>query len=437
LSAINSSYYIVKYGYINIEEGDKMEDRKIRFGLNYVPSKKWAYSWMDWDRTSIFNDLKAISSIGMDHIRIHLLWPYFQPNNNYVSEVCLDRLSELLDLADSCNLDVAVTVLDGWLCGYPFYTTWKKERNIFTDPLMISAEKLLFTKIAQKIGEHKRFLGFDIGNELDVLNFCGCPITLEEGDAWHSEMISHCEEIAPNKFHVSGLDHIPWFNNIGFSRPAISNTGSATALHAWIAFTDAMKYYKPMESGSVNLAEFFIEMANAYSNDINRPVWMQEFGASDLWMSDEEKLEFAEKTILNAAGCKNVWGFTWWCSHDIDRSFEGFDPLEYEMGIFDVNNNIKPIGTKLAQIIRNFRNNAPKIENKYAALVLPEDVFITEPDKQNTVSNPLWAFARKFFKLIDEGIKPLIVLECKIDDKEYLASRGIKELIIFNMCGGL
>lgn len=95
-----------------------MSLRNIRFGVNYVPSKNWWYSWMDWDADSINRDLQAVGSLGMDHIRIHCLWPYFQPNSVYVSEMALDRLLQLLGLADAADLDVEITVFDGWLSGF-------------------------------------------------------------------------------------------------------------------------------------------------------------------------------------------------------------------------------------------------------------------------------------------------------------------------------
>ncbi|MBB4682503.1 hypothetical protein HNR67_008621 [Crossiella cryophila] len=51
-------------------EGSPSARRRIRFGVNYVPSKNWWFSWADWDRASIARDLDRIAALGMDHIRI-------------------------------------------------------------------------------------------------------------------------------------------------------------------------------------------------------------------------------------------------------------------------------------------------------------------------------------------------------------------------------
>ncbi|WP_227014008.1 cellulase family glycosylhydrolase [Paenibacillus psychroresistens] len=183
----------------------------IRFGVNYVPSKKWWYSWLDWNPESILEDLQAIRSLGMDHIRIHCLWPIFQPNPDYVSETALNRLYELLNIADECSMDVQITVLNGWLSGFSFYPAWKGDRNLFTNREMIKAEKFLFQQIANKVKDHPKFMGFDLGNEINVLTWKGDRFSMEEGDLWQTEMMSFCELVAPGKFHVNGVDQIHGF----------------------------------------------------------------------------------------------------------------------------------------------------------------------------------------------------------------------------------
>ncbi len=46
-----------------------MKNDKLRFGVNYTPSKKWLYSWVDWDSAAILEDLQTIAGMGMDHIQ--------------------------------------------------------------------------------------------------------------------------------------------------------------------------------------------------------------------------------------------------------------------------------------------------------------------------------------------------------------------------------
>src|SRR5258708_20333226 len=70
---------------ISTPVGTPPADRRMRFGLNYVPRKNWWYCCSDWDAKSIREDLHAIADLGMDHIRIQCLWSLFQPGINFVS----------------------------------------------------------------------------------------------------------------------------------------------------------------------------------------------------------------------------------------------------------------------------------------------------------------------------------------------------------------
>jgi len=397
-----------------------MAHRRVRFGVNYVPSKRWWYSWLDWDSHSIAEDLAAIAALGMDHIRIHCIWPIFQPNPTYISASALAHLEELLDLAQAVGLEVVVAVLDGWLSGFAFRPAWQKGRNMFTDEEMIAGEKRFFAALAERIGSHPGFLGFDLGNELGVLQQIWEPVTQEEADIWLAEMMDFCEQIAPGKFHVNGVDHVHWYRNVGFSRRALATLGHATSLHTWILFTGTLGRYGIQGTGTRHLAEYSIELARAYHQRLDRPIWVQEFGASPEWLPEADIPDFAQETIENALTCDHLWGLTWWCSHDIRREFTGFDVLEYGLGLLDVDNRPKPVGERLASLISRWREDMPRPCTRSTALVWPEHIFRD--------AMALWRYIDAFMELIEDGVRPAIVLEDRAQDAAYLAARGITSL---------
>lgn len=391
-----------------------------RFGVNYVPSKNWYYSWMDWDAVSIAKDLKAIAQLNLDHIRIHCLWPVFQPNPGWVSETAVSHLKELLDIADDNGLDVCISVLDGWLSGFNFLPAWKKGRNLFTDPTMISAEKLLFRALAEAIGDHPRFMGFDLGNELGVVIMVSDPATPSEADAWQKEMIDYCAAIAPGKLHVNGVDHNHWFRNIGFTREGLANTGSLTSIHTWIYFTGFLSHFGVDGLSTAHLFDYNIELAKAYHQDPNRLVWIQEVGVSPEWLPEASLPSFVETAVHNMLSCQNVWGITWWCSHDINPRFSEFDSLEYGLGLLDCENRVKPIGARLAEVIADVKSEGVTAVSRTTALILPEEIFAHEPQ--------LWTFIRRYMNLVADGLHPAIVPAHKAADKNYLTQRGIQKL---------
>ena len=59
--------------------------RNHRFGVNYTPSHNWWFCWNDWQVDPIQRDLDAIAALGADHLRLMLVWPFFQPNLTWVS----------------------------------------------------------------------------------------------------------------------------------------------------------------------------------------------------------------------------------------------------------------------------------------------------------------------------------------------------------------
>jgi endo-1,4-beta-mannosidase len=396
----------------------------LRFGVNYIPRKNWLFSWQDWDIRSVQEDFEVIRSLGMDHLRAHCLWPYFQPGINYVSQRLLDQMGALLDVADRCDLDVEVTVLSGWMSGMPFMPAWTApltpKHDIFTDPDTIAAEKLLFKKLADSVGKHKRFMGFDLGNELTVLLRRGNPATVEQANAWAVEMFGYLESIAPGKFHVNGHDHTVWWTDVAFTRKTCATLGSATIVHSYPYFSGALQRYGYSGVGTLHLVEYNVEMAYAYQTDLSRRVWVEEVGATPEWMPEDYMPEYARQVLGNAVDTGVLWGITWWCSHDIDPSIKGFASLEYSLGLIDQNNKVKPFGHAIAAIAKNLRTQTFSSTQRKIALVIPETGLGKDPD---------WTYATAFMNLVQRGKKPCIVLECQTKDEDYLRSRGIVELI--------
>ncbi|MCL2553611.1 MAG: glycoside hydrolase family 5 protein [Actinomycetia bacterium] len=391
-----------------------------RFGVNYVPSQGWWYSWLDWQPSAVAADLRAIAGLGMDHIRIHCLWPVFQPNPGHISPTALDRLDELMDIADRCGLDVCVTVLNGWLSGFSFRPAWLHENvNMFADPGAVAAQLDLMTAMAERIGTHPRFLGFDIANEPNVLcHFKGNAITREQGDAWTRRLLDHCATLAPGRLHVAGFDHEPWLTDAApFSRDVLAGTGAATPVHAWIEFTGALARYGHPATGTRHLTEYLLELARAHQTGPERPLWLQEFGAAPQWMPAADIPGFAEASVDAALTCDHLWGITWWASHDIDRGLTGFADLEYELGLLTTGNRPKPAGQRLAALVARLRDRPPRPVARTTALVL------------DGTRAPDWAFADRFFALVDEGTHPAIVLAGRLDEPGHLEGRGITHVI--------
>lgn len=328
--------------------GPRTIDR-CRFGINYTPSHNWWYCWNDWQTNPIERDLDAIAGLGADHLRILLIWPFFQPNASWVSTAHLDRLSQLLSLIESRNLDAVVTVFTGQLSGLFFLPPFHPATSgFYTDPAMWKAQTLFVRALAQTIRAHPNVIGFDLGNELDT---CWKADTAD-GDAWMTKMLALMDEAAPGKTHVNGVDSDPWFRRDTFSARALA-ARPFPVIHCYPWWTHALRYGGPMDPPSVKLVAAMATLARSYSGNPHRPIWVEEFNTCFAFFSQAQQAEWLHQAVTSALDAGVSW-FTYWGSHDLDPKFT-FNKVEYHLGLLTNDNKVKQQGAMFRELAQAYR----------------------------------------------------------------------------------
>lgn len=380
----------------NQSEQTSLPKKRIRFGVNYVPSKNWYYCWNVWRPEEIAADLDAIAKMGVDHLRVMLIWPWFQPNPIQISHAHLDRLTELILLAEERHLDVWICPLTGWLSGYRFLPPNVSGPDIFFDESVYDRICFYFEEILNAVSNRRSFLGFDLGNEMNVL----CPeLTPSHGDAWGSRLVEWLRPKMGGKWIANGVDHLPWFTGNAFSLQHLVKSYDITSIHAWPLFTGCLLRGKLDSSHATYLSSFLAELCRHEMgrSGIDRPIWVQEFGCSDLWGNPDEKERYMRNSVRFAVDAGASW-FTWWCSHDIDRCYR-FEPLEYDLGLIATDNSPKPLAGVYAEIIREYRNHNEVLGPVYdfGADFTPQILCKLEPEawlEQNLKTSTWHAFER-------------------------------------------
>jgi hypothetical protein len=399
--------------------------RRVRFGANYVPTRTWWYLWNDWDADEVRRDLHDVAALGMDHIRIQLLWPEFQSNTAAVSGQNIARLVQMLDIAHAAGLDVEVTVLDGQLSGFLFVPAYLIDnsdghvRNFITDPALVRVQLALLHALARALANHPAFLGFDIANEIYWftqplhVNF-----TPPQGDAWMAQLLGHCERVAPKKMHVNGVDKWPYEADEaqGFTRNALARDGAASVVHPWAGFGPIYPKYGPLSVEATHYAEFLLQYMQAFSAHGSRMLWIEEDGCSKVWMREDLIPRWAEASIRNAASCDHLFGITWWCSHDVNPRLRGFNRLEYDLGLYTNDRRLKPLGRMVRDLIAEFDRTPAQVAPRPAALVI----------RDNAGSDGI---LERYAHAIRSGTRPQIVLASRSTDRAYLNARGITHLL--------
>jgi len=281
-----------------------------RFGVNYTPTKNWWFCWNEWNADPIKRDLDGIAFVGADHMRILLIWPYFQPNPTWISSVHLERLDQLLTLMGERNLDAVVTVFTGQLSGWFFLPPFNQAGSAFyTDDAMWTSQELFMRQLARVMGSHKNIIGFDIGNEINT-----CWSTEPRiGDLWMAKMISLMKTVYPEGVNVNGVDEAPWLESTTFSPQALAALPMPTT-HCYPYWSGALKYGDPMDPPSIKLLAAMATLVRSYANDARKPVWAEEFNTCIESMTEKQQAEWLEKPVLAAIDLGVSW-FTYWLTH--------------------------------------------------------------------------------------------------------------------------
>ncbi|HET7104470.1 MAG TPA: hypothetical protein VFI20_10330 [Terracidiphilus sp.] len=328
----------------------RLDPMRHRFGVNYTPSHNWWFCWNDWDATPIERDLDAIAALGADHMRVLLIWPYFQPNPQWVSGAHLDRLNQLITLMDERKLDALVTVFTGQLSGWYFLPPFNRQASgFFTDATMWGAEVLLVREIGRVLRPHGNIIGFDMGNEI---NTCWSAAT-KDGDAWMARMLGVMSQELPGHLNVNGVDHAPWFKVATFSPHALVNDQRMPVMHCYPYWTGAMKYGGAMDPPSVRLMGAMAALIRSYAGTQQKPVWAGEFNTCIKELTEKQQAAWLEKAVT-AAIDEGVSWFSYWDSHDVDRKF-AFNPLEYSLGLLTNDGHEKEQGRVFKQLAAAYR----------------------------------------------------------------------------------
>ncbi|HTA78491.1 MAG TPA: cellulase family glycosylhydrolase [Terracidiphilus sp.] len=345
-----------------------------RFGVNYTPSHNWYFCWNDWNPDPIRRDLDAVAALGADHIRIMLVWPFFQPNPKWVSPAHLDRLDQLITIAGERHLDVLVTAFTGQLSGWFFLPPFNRlSDGFYTDPLVQDAQEVYIRAVAQTLKPHANVIGFDFGNELTTCWQGPIPA----GDAWMKKMFALMYEVLPDRLHVNGLDHRPWFTNDTFSQEALA-AAQFPVTHCYPYWSEAVKYGGPFDPPSVRIMAGMTALIRAYAGSTEKPVWVGEFNTCIKELPEKQQAAWLEKSVL-AGIDEGVNWFTYWDSHDVDRKFD-FNPLEYTLGLLTNDGKVKEQGRVFKQLVAAYAGK-PVV---YPKKTLPPPLPLAERTQDGT-----------------------------------------------------
>ena len=407
---------------------------RVRWGVNYTPASGWFHSWQDFDIDAVRADLDSIASLGLDHIRIFPIWPLIQPSRTHIRKAGIRDVGRVVDAAAEVGLDVAVDGLQGHLSSFDFLpnwvTTWHR-RNIFTDPDVVRAEAELVDALCRVVSQRSNTIGMTVGNETDQFALdrhpephCLTPAQMEE---WLGRMLDTARSAWPQGMHQHSADDDVWFDDTSPTTPRhATRLGDVTTVHSWV-FTRVAALYPEGHPAHAHFADYLVQLATAWADDPRRPVWLQEIGAPYPAVSARAAPDFLADSIMNTLDNDHLWGVTWWCSHDVERSLADFPELEYTLGLLGSDRSIKPIGRRFADLIAQERR-AP------TAHVVRGTAVVFDPDEgqfatDRSLTGPGSAVFHTWLDLAMTETRPALVRRSVADDSASLKARGIDHVV--------
>ncbi|MFJ2534370.1 glycoside hydrolase 5 family protein [Microbacterium maritypicum] len=405
----------------------------LRFGANYTPRSQWMHAWMSLDLDEVRRDFTALADLGLDHLRIFPLWTVLQPNRTLIRDEAVDDVRAVVDVAAEFGLDASVDVIQGHLSSFDFIPSWLftwHDKNMFTHPDALSGQAELVTRLGERLGGASNFLGFTLGNETNQFSAqthpSPWPVTEAEAANWITMLLAAAHAAAPAQQHVHSEYDAAWYmDGHGFTPALASRLGDITTVHSWI-FNGTAQRYGGRSVASDRHAEYMIELARGFATDPAKPIWLQEVGAPSNCLTPAQTPDFLEATLRSVARTENLWGVTWWCSHDVSRSLADFPELEYTLGLVDQNGEAKPIGRRFAELIPELRERRP-------APARPVGIVVEVDENDTPVSrgamSPGGTIFQAWVDACEAGADPAIVTSSDAARPEVLAARGITELI--------
>lgn len=353
---------------------------QMAFGANYTPRHGWFHSWLELDPSSVAADFAALKALGLDHVRIFPLWPLLQPNRTHLVARSLQDVRTVAQLAGDAGLDVHVDVLQGHLSSFDFLPSWVEtwhRTNFFTDPKAIAAAAELISALTEVLADLPQVRGLSLGNEIGQFAAARHPeqraITPAQARAWTSGLLEHAARVWPDGRHTHSYDDELWFvDEHPFTPDLATQLSPTTTVHSWV-FTGATTRLGNDHPDLARFGRYLVELAQAWSPDPTRPVWVQEIGAPTPSVSADQAPDYARRTLVELVGSPAVEAVTWWCSHDVSRSLADFPELEYSLGLIDEHSRVKPIGRAMAELIDDVRSGVVGRESATGrrALVIP------------------------------------------------------------------
>jgi len=400
-----------------------MTDQPFPLGVNYWPRRKAMYWWSDFDAGEVDDEFAIIQELGLEVVRIFLLWDDFQPEPTLVDKAALANLVKVADIAAAHHLRLDVTFFTGhmsgpnwaprWLLerreGFPSpYFGWTRQvlsqgkivpdgnyRNMFSDPTAIGAERFLLKTVVRALKDHPAIWMWNLGNEPDLFAW---PENSSAGRAWVREMVQLIRDIDTNTLVTVGTHMASLNQDNGLRLDRVHAETDVPIMHTYPMYDSVARH--PLDPD-------FVPFTTALTASLaGKPALMEEFGGctsleghpSETWewigygqprkqfmASENDFAEYIRQVLPRIQEVGATAAFIW-CFADYAEELWDLPPCsesrhERHFGIVRPNGTLKPH----AQALKDFAAMKPvilPIPDWAKIEILPDAFYGNHPDQQ-------------------------------------------------------
>ncbi|MBN1965501.1 MAG: beta-galactosidase [Anaerolineae bacterium] len=387
-------------------------------GVNYWPRRKGVAWWSAFDAEEVREEFGIIADLGLQVVRIFLLWDDWQPEPDVVAADCLRNLGVVLDIAAACGLRVQVTFFTGHMSGPNWPPRWLLDeaapppspfvshvargrqavqssyRNPLHDPVALEAERLLLRTVISEYRDHPALWMWSLGNEPDLFAW---PANAAAGRAWVREMKALIDAHDGSHPVTCGLHVLSLHFDNGFRVNDVFAETDVATMHAY-------PMYLPWARHDLDpdVVPYTCALTAALCG---KPVLMEEWGgctvppgeASQVWeweaygeprqqfMAAEHDLADYVAAVLPRLVEVGATGAMLWCFADYSPDlwpYPPYDEARHErfFGLVRPDGTLKPH----AEVLRRFAASEPAVREVPARTidlgVTPDDYYLTPTD---------------------------------------------------------
>ncbi|MGH9760962.1 MAG: beta-galactosidase, partial [Blastocatellia bacterium] len=283
--------------------------RFIVMGTNWVPAHA-AMLWpAQWNPAEIEKDFAQMHDMGVNTVRLDLVWAWFEPRPDDFNPVAFKQLDYLVSLAHRYQIYLHPMLLTGGEVGEAFWdVSWRHGRDPMSDPGMLRLETDLVAELARRYRNDTAILAWDLADEPpfwivpDTTDAAAINWTrliagaLRRYDGHHPLVVgTSMQDVSHGPFRPDDLrDEVDFFS-----------------VHPYTIYDAKLFPDSLLSERGLYGAAFETQL----SGSAGRPVMIQELGASSAQYTPENVAAFDRVSMFSGLGA-GANGFLLWCFTD-------------------------------------------------------------------------------------------------------------------------